>query len=146
MKVLILNGPNLNLTGKRQPEHYGNQTFEGFISLLKKDFPEIQLTYFQSNIEGKLIDILQQSDQKQDAVIFNPGGYSHTSVALADAIKAIAIPVVEVHLSNLFARESYRHQSLTGAACEGSISGLGMEGYRLALQYLFMKNLLDQGR
>ncbi|MDD4373001.1 MAG: 3-dehydroquinate dehydratase [Bacteroidales bacterium] len=137
MKILILNGPNLNLTGTREPEQYGYQSFEEYIELLKMDFPKIRITYFQSNVEGELINKLQQSDKEQDAVIFNPGGYSHTSVALADTIKAISIPVLEVHLSNIFSREPYRHQSLTGAVSRGNISGLGMEGYRLALIYLF---------
>ncbi len=146
MHILILNGPNLNLTGKREPEVYGHKTFKQLIAELNEAFPDIQLTYLQSNIEGELITMLQQADESHDAVVFNPGGYSHTSVALADTIKAIAIPVVEVHLSNIFARESYRQQSLTGAASIGSISGFGIEGYWLAFQFLIRKNQQDQGR
>ncbi|MDN5350890.1 MAG: 3-dehydroquinate dehydratase [Bacteroidales bacterium] len=146
MHILILNGPNLNLIGKREPDIYGHKTYEQLMTELTAAFPEVQLTYLQSNIEGELITMLQQADESNEAVVFNPGGYSHTSVALADTIKAISIPVVEVHLSNIFARESYRQQSLTGAASAGSISGFGMEGYRLALQFLIRKNQQDQGR
>lgn len=146
MKILILNGPNLNLTGKREPEIYGHQTFEDLMTELKSEFQDIQLTYFQSNIEGELIDALQKANENHDAVVFNPGGYSHTSVALSDTIRAMKIPVIEVHLSNIFARESFRHHSLTGASCVGSISGLGMDGYRMAISYLLRKSLSDQGQ
>lgn len=136
MRILILNGPNLNLLGKREPEIYGNTTFEDFFIQLKSRFPHAEWQYFQSNIEGELIDRLHEAMDQADAVIFNPGGYSHTSVAIADAIKSIKIPVVEVHLSNIHAREAYRHHSITAAASVGSIAGFGLEGYTLAASWL----------
>lgn len=136
MKVLILNGPNLNLVGKREPEIYGNQSFDEFIPMLRKSFADWEIQHEQTNHEGILIDLLHQAEGRFDAVILNPGGYSHTSVALADAIRSISVPVVEVHLSNIHARENYRQQSLTASACRGIISGFGLSGYKLALESL----------
>lgn len=136
MKIIIINGPNLNLLGKREPEVYGDQDFESFFEKIKGNFPDIHLDYYQSNIEGELVDKLQQVGFSYDGVILNAGAYTHTSVAISDAIAAITTPVVEVHISNIYAREEYRHKSLISAHCEGMISGLGLEGYLLALTYL----------
>lgn len=134
MNILIINGPNLNLLGEREPEIYGKQSFLLFLSDLKREF-EGDITYFQSNIEGELIDCMQKTDA--DGIILNAGGYTHTSVAIRDCIAAIATPVVEVHISNLAQRESFRHDSLITAVCKGSIMGFGLEGYRLALKSFF---------
>ncbi|PKP23199.1 MAG: type II 3-dehydroquinate dehydratase [Bacteroidetes bacterium HGW-Bacteroidetes-21] len=134
MKILILNGPNLNLLGTREPGIYGNQDFESFLTELKSKYPKYHLNYFQSNIEGEIINALQQSMGIYDYIIINPAGYSHTSVAIADAIKAISIPVIEVHISNIFAREEFRHSSITAGYCIGSISGFGLDSYLLAIQ------------
>lgn len=131
MNILIINGPNLNLLGEREPEIYGNQSFLSFLTDLKHEF-EGEISYFQSNIEGEIIDQLQQA--KVDGIILNAGGYTHTSVAIRDCIAAITTPVVEVHISNLAQRESFRHDSLITAVCKGSIMGFGLAGYRLALQ------------
>ncbi|KAF0129165.1 MAG: 3-dehydroquinate dehydratase II [Bacteroidetes bacterium] len=139
MKILIINGPNLNLLGKRQVEIYGNQSFEDYYNFLKIQFKTIDLEFFQSNHEGELIDKLHFSNHHFDAVVMNPGAFAHTSIALADAIKSIAIPVVEVHISNIHARESYRRNSLTAEACRGIISGFGMESYRLAIEFFQQK-------
>lgn len=139
MKILIINGPNLNLLGEREPEIYGNKNFKSFYEELKEAYFDIQLAYFQSNIEGEIIDNLQAADKKFDGIILNPGGYAHTSVAIHDAIKAIKTPVVEVHLSNIYAREDFRHQSITAKACVGVILGFGLESYVLALDYLIGK-------
>ncbi len=136
MKILILNGPNLNLLGKREPEIYGNVSFETYLTLLQKRFPQHELTYFQSNHEGVLIDKLQEADGQYDAIVMNPGGYAHTSIALADCIRAISIPVVEVHISDISKREPYRRHSYTAEACVTSISGLGLEGYAKAIEAL----------
>lgn len=133
MTIHIINGPNLNLLGNREPGIYGNQSFEEYFELLKKRFPSIKLTYFQSNIEGELIDDLHKSGFSANGIILNAGGYTHTSVALSDAVAAIRSPVVEVHISNVFAREEYRHVSLIAKNCKGSISGFGMESYALAI-------------
>jgi 3-dehydroquinate dehydratase II len=141
MKIGIVNGPNLNLLGKREPGIYGDLSFEEFLPLLEKKFRDCGISYFQSNIEGELIGKLQELDTKADGIILNAGGYSHTSVALADTISAISTKVIEVHISNVFAREDFRHVSLTGAKCIGSISGLGLKGYELAIQFL-----LDSGK
>ena len=129
MKILILNGPNLNLLGKREPDIYGHVSFEDYLPQLREHFPEHELFYFQSNHEGVLIDQLQGADGQYDAVVMNPGAYAHTSIALADCIRAIDIPVVEVHISNISKREPYRRHSFTAEACVKCISGLGMEGY-----------------
>ena len=136
MKLLILSGPTLNLVGRREPEIYGTEGFGGYLAVLRERYAGcgVTLDYMQSNIEGELIDQIQGADGRYDGVILNAGGYTHTSVALADAIRAVEVPVVEVHVSNIFARESYRHVSLTGAACRGSVSGFGLDSYRLAVE------------
>ena len=135
-KIGILNGPNLNLLGKREPEIYGNKSFEDFLVELKARFENVQFEYNQSNVEGELINQLQAWNETQDALIINLGGYSHTSVALADAIKGLSIPVIEVHISNIYAREEFRHRSLSAAHCQGCIMGLGLNGYTLAVDHL----------
>ena len=139
MKILILNGPNLNLLGKREPEIYGTLSFDEYLPQLRERFPQHELTYFQSNHEGVLIDQLQASEKQFDAVVMNPGGYAHTSIALADCIRAISIPVVEVHISDISKREPYRQHSFTAEACMKCITGLGLKGYDeavLALEVL----------
>jgi len=138
-KIAIINGPNLNLTGQREPEIYGTETFEDLIEDLRNAHPDVTLHYFSSNVEGELINALHEHGFDSDGIVLNSGGYTHTSVAIADAIKAIKCPVIEVHMSNILSRESFRHQSLTGAYCIGTIMGLGMQGYRLAMAYLMMK-------
>lgn len=136
MHIIIINGPNLNLLGSREPGVYGSLGFQSFFEQLETRFPEHQLECFQSNVEGELINKLHQAGFSYDGIIINPGGYTHTSVALADAIAAISSPVVEVHISNIYAREEMRHQSLTGKNCAGILTGFGLEGYTLALHYL----------
>jgi 3-dehydroquinate dehydratase-2 len=134
MKIIILNGPNLNLLGKREPDVYGNTSFESYFDSLKSNYPTIELTYFQSNIEGELIDILQEVGFSYDGIILNAAAYTHTSVGIGDAIKAITTPVIEVHISNTFARESFRHQSFIAPNAKGIIMGFGLKSYELALQ------------
>ena len=134
--IEIINGPNLNLTGIREPEVYGTTTMEECIDGLRKMFPQVEISYFQSNVEGELIDRIQQTGFRYDGLIVNLGGYSHTSVALRDALLAVPAPKVEVHLSNIFAREEYRHHSLITSACRGMVCGLGLQGYELALRAL----------
>ncbi len=134
-KVLIINGPNLNLLGKRESHIYGEQDFESYFDQLKSSFPEIELSYYQSNVEGYLINKLHEVGFSVDGIIINAGGYSHTSVALRDAIKAIPSPVVEVHISNIYARERFRHHSMLSAVSSGVICGLGLQGYDAALNY-----------
>ena len=136
MKILILNGPNLNLIGKREPEIYGTQSLDEYLETVKQRFPECSIDTFQSNHEGVLIDKLQEAMDKYDGVVINPGGYAHTSIALADAIRAIGIPVVEVHISNIYEREEYRHHSYTAEAAVNSIVGHGLEGYAEAIEIL----------
>ena len=133
-KIAIINGPNLNLTGRREPEVYGATTFEQYLDQLRNAHPEVQITYHQSNVEGQLIDLIQHLGFEADGLIVNLGGYSHTSVALRDALLAVPAPKIEVHLSNIFAREDYRHHSYIPSACRGLICGLGLQGYELALQ------------
>jgi 3-dehydroquinate dehydratase II len=135
MKILIINGPNLNLLGKREPEIYGSETFEAYFEKLKAAFPQVQLEYYQSNVEGELINKLHETGFSYDGILLNAGGYTHTSVALADAVAAIKTPVIEVHISNIFAREEIRHISLLSKHCKGIISGLGLEGYRMGVGY-----------
>jgi 3-dehydroquinate dehydratase-2 len=135
LDLLILNGPNLNLLGRREPGIYGTRSFDDFFPELEAAFPEHALTQFQSNHEGGLLDKLHEVGFTHHGIILNAGGYTHTSVALADAVAAIATPVVEVHLSNLHAREDFRQKSLLGRHCAGSISGFGLESYRLAVQW-----------
>ena len=134
MKILILNGPNLNLLGKREPEIYGTLSFDDYLPKIRERFPQHEIVYFQSNHEGTLIDRLQEADGQYDAVVMNPGGYAHTSIALADCIRAISIPVVEVHISDISKREPYRQHSFTAEACVKCISGLGLEGYAKAVE------------
>jgi 3-dehydroquinate dehydratase-2 len=138
-KILILNGPNLNLLGKREPSIYGSGTFEDFYQDLVFRHTNILLSHYQSNVEGELINKLHEVGFEYDGIIFNAGGYTHTSVAIADAVAAITTPVVEVHISNVHAREEYRHQSLMAKNCVGVITGLGIQGYELALEY-FLKH------
>ena len=135
-KIEIINGPNLNLTGRREPEVYGTTTMEQYLDGLRARFPEVEITYYQSNVEGELIDRIQQAGFGADALVVNLGGYSHTSVALRDALLAVPAPKVEVHLSNIFAREDYRHHSYISSACRGMICGLGLQGYELAIRSL----------
>jgi 3-dehydroquinate dehydratase-2 len=135
MKIIIINGPNLNLLGLREPEIYGSETFENYFQKLQLRFPNVELAYFQSNVEGILIDKLHEVGFSYDGIIINAGGYSHTSIAIADAISSIKTPVVEVHISNTFAREAFRHNDVLTAKCKGLIVGLGLDGYALAINY-----------
>lgn len=134
MKLLIINGPNLNLLGKREPNIYGNTDFQSYFKSLREKFPETELDYFQSNIEGELIDKLQQADGSFDGVILNAAAYTHTSVGIGDAVKAISVPVVEVHISNVASREEFRHTSFISPFARGVIFGFGLEGYDLAVR------------
>ena len=136
MKIAIINGPNLNLLGRREPAIYGEQGFDKVLEALRQRYPRVTFSYFQSNVERELVNIMQEESSSSDGVIINPGGYTHTSVAIADAIAATGIPVIEVHISNLLAREDFRHASLTGRYCRGTIMGLGTDGYRLAVEAL----------
>ena len=136
MQFLILNGPNLNLLGKREPEIYGSQTFSDYFADLSPSYPDHQLEYYQSNHEGDLIDKIQELGFTVDGIIFNPGGYTHTSVALADTVSAVTSPVVEVHISNIYERETFRHHSYIKPVAVHSIVGQGLDGYRQALDYL----------
>lgn len=135
-KIAIINGPNLNLLGTRETNIYGTQSFEEYFEVLQKKYPLIAFTYYQSNIEGELINKLHEVGFSYDGIIINPGGYTHTSVAIGDAIRAILAPVIEVHISNIFAREEFRKISHVSAKCLGTISGLGLQGYTLALEAL----------
>jgi 3-dehydroquinate dehydratase-2 len=139
MKIAIINGPNLNLLGTREPDIYGSASFDTYFSDLQREYPDVTLSYFQSNIEGALIDEIQRAGFSYDGIILNPGGYTHTSVAIGDAIAAIKAPVVEVHISNVHAREDFRKLSHVSAKAAGTISGLGLAGYRLALSWLLNK-------
>src|SRR6185436_6677308 len=134
MKILIINGPNLNLLGKREKDIYGEQSFDTFFNELKELFPVTELEYYQSNVEGEIINKLHEEGFSVDGIILNAGGYTHTSVAIADAVSAIKTPVIEVHISNIHAREEYRHQSLIAKNCKGVITGFGMDSYRLAVE------------
>ena len=136
MKIQVINGPNLNLLGKREPEVYGSESFESYFVQLQAQFPGVEFSYFQSNVEGELINYLQGVEGDSLGIIINGGGYSHTSVALADTIAASKVPVVAVHLSNTLAREAYRHTDLLAGKAKGYIGGFGMHSYRLALRYL----------
>ncbi len=134
MRILIINGPNLNLLGAREPELYGSQSFEEFLATLKVD--GAQIDYYQSNIEGELITAIQESRLHYDGVVLNAAAYSHTSVGIADAVTAIDIPVVEVHISNIYRRENFRHFTYLASRCVGTIAGLGLKGYELAIEFL----------
>lgn len=135
IRIAIINGPNLNLLGTREVDIYGNQNFDEYLTALKQKYSGISFSYYQSNLEGELINQLQECNGKADGIVFNGAGYTHTSVSIADAIAAISIPVVEVHISNIYAREEYRKHSLTASKCVGCISGLGLMGYELAVNY-----------
>lgn len=136
MKILILNGPNLNLLGSREVEVYGELSFESYLKILRDHFEDVELDYFQSNWEGELIDRLHEAGEKYTGVVFNAGGYTHTSIAIADAIKAIHVPVVEVHISNIMNREEFRTNSLIAPVCLGTVSGFGLDSYRLGIESL----------
>ncbi|MBL7886613.1 MAG: type II 3-dehydroquinate dehydratase [Flavobacterium sp.] len=133
MNIIIINGPNLNLLGKREPEVYGNQSFESYFRDLKQKYPSVNLDYFQSNIEGEIIDKIQETGFSYDGIILNSAAYTHTSVGIGDAVKAITTPVIEVHISNTFSRESFRHQSFISPNANGIIIGFGLKSYELAL-------------
>lgn len=136
MKIQIINGPNLNLLGKREPEIYGSQTFDTYFNLLKQKYPTFKIDYFQSNIEGEIIDKIHSVGFNYDGIVLNAGAYTHTSIAIGDAIMAITAPVVEVHISNIYSREEYRHISHISSSCVGIISGFGMNSYSLAINAL----------
>ena len=136
MKIQIVNGPNINLLGKREPGIYGSRDFESFLEELRKAYPDVEIQYFQSNVEGLMIDKLQEVGFDVDGIILNAGAYTHTSIALQDCIRAIPAPVVEVHISNVHSRESFRHVSMISCACKGVILGFGLDSYRLALEAL----------
>ncbi len=136
MNIIIINGPNLNLLGKREPSIYGSQSFEEYLVKLKEEYPSVNISYYQSNVEGELIDIIQETGFISDGIVLNAGAYTHTSVAIADAIRAIKCPVIEVHISNTHKREEFRHKSYLTAACLGTILGFGMDSYRLAVEAL----------
>ena len=138
-KIQIINGPNLNLLGKREPTVYGNASFEGYLDELRARYPQCEIAYFQSNIEGEMIDKIHETGFEYDGIIMNAGAYTHTSIALHDAIKAVTTPVIEVHISNVHARESFRHVSMLSAACKGVILGFGLDSYRLALEALMQQ-------
>ena len=141
IKIAIINGPNLNLLGTREPEVYGNQTFDDFYKTLVKKYPDVAFSYFQSNVEGELINEIQRAGRNfnSNGIILNPGGYTHTSVAIGDAIASIDTPVIEVHISNVHAREEFRKISHVSAKCKGSIIGLGLTGYELGIEYFINK-------
>ena len=136
MQIEIINGPNLNLLGRREPEKYGHSSFEDYLLGLKSRYPDIDLNYYQSNIEGEIVNEIQKSGFSADGIILNAGGYTHTSVSITDAIAAIKTPVIEVHITNIAAREEFRHTSLIGRNCTGRISGFGLDSYRLAIEAL----------
>ena len=139
MRIAIINGPNLNLLGTREPEVYGSQTFEQYYEELRAKYPSVTFSYFQSNVEGELINELQRVGFSSDGIVLNPGGYTHTSVAIGDAIAAIKAPVIEVHISNIHAREEFRRLSHVSAKAKGTIAGLGLKGYELAVQFLAVR-------
>jgi len=140
MKIAIINGPNLNLLGKRETDIYGNEPFEDFLAGLRKRYANQEISYFQSNVEGELINEIQRVGFSADGIILNPGGYTHTSVAIGDAVAAVKTPVIEVHISNIFSREEFRKLSHISGKAEGVISGLGLKGYELALEWFLQHN------
>jgi 3-dehydroquinate dehydratase-2 len=141
MKIQIINGPNLNLLGKREPTIYGSQSFEEYFSVLQKQFPEIELHYYQSNVEGELINKIHEVGFSFDGIIINAGAYTHTSVAIHDALGGIKTPTIEVHISNVYGREEFRHKSLITSKCIGMLTGFGMHGYAMAIRYFQDRNL-----
>ncbi len=136
MKILILNGPNLNLLGVREPGVYGSESFETYLPKLKAAYPDVEIEYFQSNIEGVMIDKIQEVGFSYDGIVLNAGAYTHTSIALHDCIRAVKTPVIEVHISNVHQREEFRHHSCISAACKGVICGFGLDSYRLAVDFI----------
>lgn len=136
MRVLIINGPNINLLGKREPSIYGDRTFDDYLSELRTSYPAVEITYYQSNVEGELINKIQEYGFDVSGIILNAGAYTHTSIALHDAIRAISCPVIETHISNIHAREHFRHTSMIASACKGVVCGFGLDSYRLALEAL----------
>ena len=134
MKIVIINGPNLNLLGTREPNIYGNQTFDQYFELLKSDFPQLEFDYFQSNVEGELINIIQREGFSCDGILLNAAAYTHTSVGICDAIKAVNTPVIEIHISNTFSRENFRHKSYISPVAKGIIVGFGLDSYRLGVE------------
>ena len=139
MKILILNGPNLNLLGRRDPDVYGSRSFDDYFVSLQAAFPQCRFSCFQSNVEGELVDAVQQAEGVYDGIVFNAGGYTHTSVALRDAVSAVSVPVVEVHLSSILAREEFRRVSLLASVVIGSIMGFGLDSYRLGVEALLLR-------
>ena len=136
MKIQIINGPNINLLGKREPSIYGSTSFEDYYQTLKERYPEVEIAYFQSNVEGEMINKIHEVGFSYDGIILNAGAYTHTSIALQDAIRSVTAPVIEVHISNVHAREEFRHKSMIACACRGVICGFGLDSYRLALEAL----------
>lgn len=136
MKIIIINGPNLNLLGRREPGIYGKESFENYLPRLQKEFKAVQIDYFQSNSEGEIIDKLQQTGFDYDGIVLNAGAYSHTSIAISDTLATITARVIEVHISNIYSREDFRHNSFLSSKCQGVIVGLGLKGYKLAVQSL----------
>lgn len=139
MKIQIINGPNINLLGKREPSIYGTQSFEDYLVELKKCYPDVDFEYFQSNIEGEMINKIHEVGFDYDGIVLNAGAYTHTSIALQDAIRAVTSPVVEVHISNVYSREEFRHKSMISCACIGVICGFGLKSYRLAIEALLSR-------
>jgi 3-dehydroquinate dehydratase-2 len=139
MNIIIINGPNLNLLGKREPDIYGSLSFDGYLEMLKEKFPQVTIQYYQTNIEGEIISKIQETGFDYKGIILNAGAYTHTSIGIADAIKAVTTPVVEVHISNTFSRETFRHQSYISPVATGVVIGFGLKGYELALQSLISK-------
>ena len=142
MKITIINGPNLNLLGKREPEIYGSRSFEDYFKTLVQKYPDLELNYYQSNVEGELVNQLHEVCFEHDAILINAGAYTHTSVAISDAIAGINTPVLEIHISNIYKRETFRHKSIISKECVGMIAGLGLKGYELGLNY-FIDNQKD---
>ncbi len=144
MKISIINGPNLNLLGKREPEKYGTESFDDYLQSLKENYPEIHFDYYQSNVEGEIINEIHNRGFSSEGIILNAGGYTHTSVAIADAIASVKAPVVEVHITNIAAREDFRRTSLIAGNCKGSITGFGLDSYRLAVEALLKQNITER--
>lgn len=140
MNIIIINGPNLNLLGKREPEIYGSRSFEDYLEELQEKYPDVTISYYQSNIEGELINTIQETGFISDGIVLNAGAYTHTSLAIADAIRSVKCPVVEVHISNVHKREEFRHHSFLSPACMGVIAGFGLDSYRLAIEALINAN------
>jgi 3-dehydroquinate dehydratase II len=146
MKISIINGPNLNLLGKREPDKYGSEAFEDYLDSLRKFYPKVEFDYFQSNVEGEIINELHNKGFSFDGIILNAGGYTHTSVAIADAIASVRTPVVEVHITNIAAREEFRHTSLIAGSCAGSVTGFGLDSYRLAVEAIIGKSMKEKSK